>query len=254
MVVYYYRIWCDTENQYVYIWDTREPTTCPNNNSHSIDATKTAIIESVSNDPTNVRMVDVDTLDPSLAVTCEEGFVIDVPAGVTSVSHSFSYPFKIDILGAECYANWSGVDRLDKYRVVIIPATDPDVGAVIANANVNDTVLTVESNAMANVGLNYFIKLGADENEYRVVGKGTNTLTLASGLQQSLTAPVGIKIRIPFVIDRYIYPNEFNTIGEWTEGGKSIPANYMVRTTVFFNTATTSAFKIPYTVFYKYQP
>ena len=43
-----YRIYCDTESDYVYTWDESTPTVCPNNNSHTINSTLTVIVDTVS--------------------------------------------------------------------------------------------------------------------------------------------------------------------------------------------------------------
>ncbi len=40
-----YRIWCVTEAAYIYEWATAEPTDCPNDAGHTIDATQTTITE-----------------------------------------------------------------------------------------------------------------------------------------------------------------------------------------------------------------
>lgn len=48
LTVYNYRIWCVTEQAYVYVWSTTEPTTCPNNNGHTIDSSQTTIVNEVS--------------------------------------------------------------------------------------------------------------------------------------------------------------------------------------------------------------
>lgn len=48
MALYKYKLWCETENSWVYIWkDDSEnpPNKCPNDTSHTIDETKTAIEE-----------------------------------------------------------------------------------------------------------------------------------------------------------------------------------------------------------------
>lgn len=45
-----WRVWCDTESTWVEIWNPVEPTTCPNNNSHSIDTSKTSIIDTIKQD------------------------------------------------------------------------------------------------------------------------------------------------------------------------------------------------------------
>lgn len=43
-----YDVWCNTESIYVSIWSESPPTVCPNNNTHSIDESKTCIIDTVS--------------------------------------------------------------------------------------------------------------------------------------------------------------------------------------------------------------
>ena len=52
--VYKYRIYCNTEAAYVYTWGTSEPTVCPNNNGHSINTSLTSVVETVSNNNTEV--------------------------------------------------------------------------------------------------------------------------------------------------------------------------------------------------------
>ena len=44
-VVNKYRLWCTTDNKYVTEWAPTEPTDCPENAAHGVDAAKTAIME-----------------------------------------------------------------------------------------------------------------------------------------------------------------------------------------------------------------
>lgn len=39
-----YRVFCNTENKYVYTWSDRAPVSCPNNGSHTIDLTKVSSV------------------------------------------------------------------------------------------------------------------------------------------------------------------------------------------------------------------
>lgn len=48
--LYQYRVWCDTENAYFTTWSDVEPTTCPNNDGHTIDTTKTTVVQTVIED------------------------------------------------------------------------------------------------------------------------------------------------------------------------------------------------------------
>ena len=43
-----YRVFCDTDEKYVEVWAETEPTTCPENNGHSIDTSKTVIVETLT--------------------------------------------------------------------------------------------------------------------------------------------------------------------------------------------------------------
>lgn len=45
-----YRVWCSTDSKYVEVWAEDEPTTCPENTGHIIDAEKTVIVETLSED------------------------------------------------------------------------------------------------------------------------------------------------------------------------------------------------------------
>lgn len=52
MVVKKYKVYCNTELIHVDVWSETQPTTCPNNNTHTIDDNKTAIIDIVLNEVT----------------------------------------------------------------------------------------------------------------------------------------------------------------------------------------------------------
>ncbi len=42
--LYQYRVWCETENSWVYLWDKETPTVCPNNNAHTINTDKIVVM------------------------------------------------------------------------------------------------------------------------------------------------------------------------------------------------------------------
>ena len=47
MAKFKYRLWCNTENAYVYVWADSVPSECPNDSGHTINDNKTAIIQTV---------------------------------------------------------------------------------------------------------------------------------------------------------------------------------------------------------------
>ena len=46
--VFKYRVYCETESIYVYTWGDSTPTTCPNNNGHTITTSTVSIVDQVS--------------------------------------------------------------------------------------------------------------------------------------------------------------------------------------------------------------
>ncbi|GAF77514.1 unnamed protein product [marine sediment metagenome] len=55
-----YRIWCSTESIYVESWAEAEPSVCPNNSEHTIDADKTVIVQTVEEADVNITNVATD--------------------------------------------------------------------------------------------------------------------------------------------------------------------------------------------------
>lgn len=49
-----YRVYCTTEQAYIYVWDTHPPTSCTNNNAHTLDTSTTTILDSISEANTSV--------------------------------------------------------------------------------------------------------------------------------------------------------------------------------------------------------
>lgn len=43
-----YRVWCNTDSKYEYVWSETVPTTCPIDTGHSIDTAKTVVVERIS--------------------------------------------------------------------------------------------------------------------------------------------------------------------------------------------------------------
>lgn len=57
-----YRIFCITENQYVYRWNNSSILTCPNNNTHTINTNTITIIETISQNDVNVTNSSQDEI------------------------------------------------------------------------------------------------------------------------------------------------------------------------------------------------
>ena len=50
MIVYQYRLWCETEQMHKYVWGIETPTQCPTDPAHTITESKTAIVQIVGDE------------------------------------------------------------------------------------------------------------------------------------------------------------------------------------------------------------
>jgi hypothetical protein len=77
-----YRIWCVTEEAYVYVWSSGEdaPDACPNDSAHAVDTAQAVVVETVSRNETAVSNLPLTPYDRVLC--SNESVVIDVKPGV----------------------------------------------------------------------------------------------------------------------------------------------------------------------------
>lgn len=88
MKIYKWRIYCETETAYVYNWASSEPTDCPNDSGHSIDSTKTAIVDSIETEEVTNGLV-VEPLDaPSTPTVTPQGTPGSTTWGYKVTAHS----------------------------------------------------------------------------------------------------------------------------------------------------------------------
>jgi len=90
--VYYYKIFCTTEQQFVYQWTDNIPTACPNNNTHDI-GTVVAIRELAQNSV----LVD-DRPNNTNGHYAYKEWQLDVPS-MSSATGQVAFPFDISIIG-----------------------------------------------------------------------------------------------------------------------------------------------------------
>lgn len=87
--VNYFRFYCTTESNYVYKWDTTNPSTCPNNNSHTIDSNSITIIDSVKTN--NVTITDISKTQLQDIITASKKVIINLKSsyGKTQLRDNF---------------------------------------------------------------------------------------------------------------------------------------------------------------------
>lgn len=78
MSVNHYRVFCETEQSYAYIWSTLAPSVCPNNNTHTITTNSISIIDQVNNSQTEITNLQSDNVE-TLQVL-EKNVIFNLPS------------------------------------------------------------------------------------------------------------------------------------------------------------------------------
>jgi hypothetical protein len=134
-----FRIFCSTEAAYVYTWDDSVPTTCPHNNTHTIDADTIAIIDSVHS---NAISVVQETGVTGGNYCCKSG-ALQVGT-LSQASQDISWPFPISVA---CVGFTAGAQNVGD-AVLSEVAPDTAIGVLTADAAPGGTVLSVSSTAV----------------------------------------------------------------------------------------------------------
>ena len=139
--IYKYRIFCQTENQFVYLWSETSPTQCPNNSSDSVNLNSISIVDEISTDLITIK----DEYVPTGHNFKTETRKISVAAGpdVTSIEY-FSWPFNITVMNMYFVTtddHQGDIIRLDVPFDRVIGALTSDISTGTTEIPVSQTVI-----------------------------------------------------------------------------------------------------------------
>lgn len=137
-----YRVYCNTESQYVYDWNDKSPITCPNNSAHSIDATSSTIVDTVKSQSVNI----IQEAGPTGGNYSCESYSFSIPPGQT-VLQNYSWPFNISISSVHFTTDTSHVG--DLITSIIAPGTT--LGVTGAAVKAGDTKISVSPSVVQNI-------------------------------------------------------------------------------------------------------
>jgi hypothetical protein len=153
---------------------------------------------------------------------------LNLPASTGWVSESFSFPFPISLFSAG--ARVPTVSDGDEVRFEIGP--DVVVGAITADAAINDTEITVNATALANCFIGSYIKLDDgtntnDGNRIINIDNVNSKLTFETALTNNFLAatPTAIKRTVLMIPHLRLTGGQRLVMGESKIGGSYIPAN-----------------------------
>lgn len=245
-----WRVYCNDEAAFFEVWSPTEPTTCPNNNTHTIDPTKTAEIGRVSETEMTVK----EELVPTQGIHKTKGYEFNIPAGtpgdLTTFDLTWEHP--ITLLNGDLDVLTANIG--DDVEGWVIPYTP--VGAITAPVSVGDTVISVTNTVLQNVyiGFNVVLRevlvttdLGiCKDKDY---ANGTITVSTPSVNAHNPATPTYVNMIVKVVESLHIRTQRVYEIAKKKLGGKNIDnskAFFQVRYTNNDGAAKKLAFTFEY--------
>lgn len=227
--VYKYRVWCDTDSKWEYTWAESEPTKCPTNTSHIIDANKTSVVDSVIENTITVREENTPTGENYQA----SAYKISVASGTGWTTKDISFPHPISLLAAE----WTNMDSMRGDEIEFVVAPNTIVGVMASGVGSGISVIPVQQSVIDNMAIGYRADLYSasgvmDCGRVLNINDNDNTLTLENPTQQSFSAawPTQVRMSIHMVRPSPLAGEGRIQLGESKIGGSYIPANTILRT------------------------
>ena len=185
-----YRLFCNTENTYVTVWNTDTPSVCPHNNQDHIDTNSITIIDSINSTSVNITQTNGNVNDNYRT----ESRRIFIPAGQT-ITTDLSYPYNISILTI----NWTTTN--DNTGDLLNCYFDPNtvIGVITQKVNQGDTILHVSPTVINNLQKGYQVNLTngqqtIDLGECILFDTVTNTIKVTLPVNNSMN--VGSYVRM----------------------------------------------------------
>ncbi len=219
--VYKYRVWCVTENSWVTAWNTDEPQTCPNNNTHTIDTNATTILSEVSSNEQTIKQEEIPTgghyrchsecITAAASVTTTKDVVYPHPVSVLAVHFHTETPNDGDILSVHV-------------------GPDTTVGALTANVTTGDTVLPVSSTVLQYTEVGYHITLDTEELGC-VCSKDlvNGTITVANAISQNHNAGTLVKQTVRVIDGLHLVGDKSYQLGSVTLSSSHVPTGTIIR-------------------------
>jgi hypothetical protein len=236
--VYQYRVYCNTEAAYVYVWGTTGPTVCPNNNTHSINTSLTAIVNTVS---TNTVVASEDSKDGYFETS---HIIMTIPSGTPGniIPNDVSWPMNV-LLWKTIITPTSDMIG-DSISVVASPETT--IGVLTSPIGIGATgaaVLNVSATVISNIWRGFRVNLfdGVNKNvlgRCTDVNKVNNTITVEIANTNGFAAGAYVQIGVFVIKEIFITDTAIIDIGTKGFKGKTINAGVKLRVLYTNNSGT----------------
>lgn len=233
-----YRIFCNTEQVYVYSWGTSAPIACPNNNTHSVDMNSISITDTIAQNNVTVVQISGD-LNSYFRV---ESKIESIPANSIG-TFEYTWPYNIGILTI----NWTcgEIHRGDTISAYVAP--DTVVGVITQNINQGDTVIHVSPTVLANVNRGFMVTVTngtqtLNLGECYLVNKAAGTISCTTPASTPLSAWSYVQMTINNFKNIHLTEPRTWSFANKHLGSSFIPANTIVKFVYKNNSNTEKTF------------
>jgi hypothetical protein len=226
-IVYKYKIYCTTEAAFVEGWSTTAPTTCYNNNTHTVNSNSVQLLETVSQSTVSIkedkvdigRNVYVKSIEfPSVAAEATE--TVDYTFPLTTSMYSFKFLFNERNVG----------DRISIYA-----NPDTTLGLITSNVSAGATVIGAPAALMLYGWPGFHINLtdGTNNDPLGIIlsmDRVNNTVTVQTPTEHAFSSTnTLVKMTIRVCDEMLISGPGYLPFGEDVIGGSGLPPGTKAR-------------------------
>lgn len=227
MPMYKYLMWCETENNYVTTWASSPPTLCPNSSSHTIDQSRTTVVEEMGDQTVFIQGKSYNNTQGYYQM---QGHTVNISASNTTI-YDMVHKIPICVYGTSFT---SGTQHNgDSIDIIINP--DTPLGVITQSANIGDKTFTVSQTVIDNIKIGFDVKLH-DNTNINLLGvvlsidNAAMTITTEFPTTNTFNAnTTAVVIDVHIVKNYNIGEPWHHSIGSGTLAGKYLPAGTKIR-------------------------
>lgn len=222
--VHKYRLYCNTEQSYKFVWSDITPTTCPSNDQHSIDDVTVTILDSITTSAVNIVQESV----PTGGNYRVEGRKMTIAANSTQTEDIF-FPYQLSVLTITLS---TGADNEDDILDCFI-APNTTIGVLTQEATQGSSTLAVSSTVIEHLKVGYRVSvidsIPIDLGECIAIDKVNNTITLQNNIPQTFSVGSYVQMTINNVKHFVLKGNTTYELARKTIGSSSLAPGLVVR-------------------------
>lgn len=233
--IYKYRIWCETDGKYEFVWSETPPTKCPSDTGHTINTNKTIVVDKREESLITIKEENIPTGGHYQACFHK----ITVPSGSSYVEHDIVFPHPISLLAAE----WTNTtaNAGDEIEFQVAPGTI--IGTLASGVPSGTLVMPVSQTVVDNLGLGYHADLlsasgACDIGRVSDINDEDNTITVEIPADQDFAAGTYFRMHLDMVRRSPLAGFGRVQLGEAKIGGSYIPAGTILRACYWNNNDT----------------